>query len=304
LLLELLPGILGHPLSIVIISVFISSVLSFFISLRLQSRELRYEMIKDHFNDLKEHAIKPWLQITEKMTGEFPRAREVSSPIFDTCLGALCRGEPPSDYTLRVKPDEFLHRDLMENHYRELTEMWRSLLKTYRERREIMQSIIQGARSAAEDEVRRLGIDWFKVGDYEEFLAEVVIDYSDKLGDLTSVVEEPVVVAGEMRYPARILPIGCSLAGGQNQDEAREIGERGLNLFKAVASRSELSQLRVRFKVVDEQLRIRLEDIKGELRRLLYKKKLVGTCDCLETSSSSRESKISLPSSSEDGNSC
>ena len=86
-------------------------------------------VIEDHFNDLKENVIKPWLQISEKAKEELS---QVSYPpekalVFDGCIEKLDRGEPPSDYDGKV--NEFLYEDLIKNHYQELGEKWRNLLE-------------------------------------------------------------------------------------------------------------------------------------------------------------------------------
>jgi hypothetical protein len=258
----------------------ISAFLSYIIARCVQSRGIKYEMIKDHFNDLKENVIKPWLQISEKAKEEIS---QVSYPpekplVLDVCLEKLDRGEPPSDYDVKI--DKFLYEDLIKNHYQELEEKWRNLLETlYRRWRELGHDIADKAKPVAQREAQKLGIDWFSVRDYEGLLMRTIVDYTDKFEKLPYNIRSEER-SGKVYYVPKIL--NYYLPECESKEKANREVELCLKLLRTVVSEKELLTLRDEFLEVDKRLEGMLNEWRMELRRLLYKKALRSKCDSLE----------------------
>lgn len=272
--------VLSHPLLTIIISVSLSSLLSYIIARGVQSRGMKYEMIEDHFNELKKNVIRPWLEISEKAREEIS---QVSYPpekplILDVCLEKLDRGEPPSDYDVKV--DKFLYEDLIKNHYQELEEKWRNLLETLHRRwRELGYDIADKAKPIAQREAQKLDIDWFDVRVYEGLLTRAIVDYTDKFEKLPYDFRSEMK-GGKVYYMPKILK--SYLPECESKDEANREKEVCLKLLRVVISEKELLALRAKLLEVDKRLKEKIDEWITELQRLLYKKALRGKCGSLE----------------------
>ena len=80
-----------------------------------------------------------------------------------------------------------------------------------KESRELKHDIADKAKSVAQREAQKLGIDWFSVRVYEGLLMRTIVDYADKFEKLIFDVQSEMR-GGKVYYTARYFTIACRIA--------------------------------------------------------------------------------------------
>jgi hypothetical protein len=272
LTLEKLFPALSHPLSIVLISVSISAFLSYLISLRVQSRGLMYEMLKDHFDDLKNHVVKPWLKSLHKALYEMDSAEAVEASRRDYGWGELL-----------LERGEELWFDLVHNHYPSLWDIWERMLALKEPILRLKDAIINRSIEIVREVVRQEGVEWPKLDEWREQLFKVALYYLDRperIKDAIGAIRGIFPEYGGPGFEGVFGSWGTSFtlklpifAG--SEEEAKKKTEAFISkLIEVMKSDEELQSLRERFFEGVVELKDRLTLMTVALRKILYKKNL------------------------------
>lgn len=254
-----LSTIFSHPLASAVIGGIIGAFLSWLIYLRTR----RYEIMRDHFEDLKNQVIKPWLKILEDQGFDGERFKS---------------DESPSTYETKV--DEFLYDDLTKNHYREMKVMWCQILELAKNRTHAFLELKKRAIDTAIVGAASLNLNWFDVNQYEDLFTDAVLYYAEGSREWPQPRSERESADGRIVYAGKLG--GWRVSYGDDEQKSLDRAKLVLQLIKNVASDPTLLDIRTKLKETNRRLDESKETEKWELRKALYRKKLKGKCDCVK----------------------
>jgi phosphate/sulfate permease len=253
-----LSAFFSHPF----ISAVIGGIIAAFLSWLIYLRTRKYEIMRDHFEDLKNRVIKPWLKTLEDSKFDGQR--------FEC-------DKPPSTYENKV--DEFLYDDLTTNHYREMKTTWCQILELAKNRIDAFFELKKRATDVAIVGAANLNMNWFAVKQYEDLFTDAVLYYAGSR-------EWPQPRSERESMEGKIVHVG-KLAGwrvscGDDEKESIDKADLVLQLIKSIALDPKLLDIKAKLMEVIRKLDELKEKEKWELRKTLYKKKLEGKCDCIK----------------------
>jgi uncharacterized membrane protein YciS (DUF1049 family) len=254
-----LSTIFSHPLTSAVIGGIIGAFLSWLIYLRTR----RYEITRDHFGDLKNQVIKPWLKILEDQGFDGERFKS---------------DEPPSTYDIKV--DEFLYDDLIKNHYREMKVTWCQILDLAKNRTHAFLELKKRATHTAIVGAADLNLNWFDVNQCEDLFTDAVLYYAGGSREWPQPRSERESADGKIVYAAKLG--GWRVSYGDDEQKSLDRAKLVLQLIKSIASDRTLLDISAKLKETNKRLDESKEAEKWELRKALYSKKLKGKCDCIK----------------------
>jgi len=175
-------SVLSHP----IVSALVGGAIVAVVSWLIHSRTRKYEVTRDHFEDLKKLVIRPWLKTMENSRFDF---RDFESG-------------KPSTFENRV--DVFLYEDLVSNHYPKIEEVWQRLLEVAKNRDGSFDNLANQTSNAARTKASDSGLDWFDVEEYKDLFTDTLLYYGEGRRSWPKQKSEQQIVEGKTRYKGKI----------------------------------------------------------------------------------------------------